>query len=523
MKKHSLRGGGGSAEGGAPSKTEVLLYMSYVGRPRNQAWPMELIHRHLEAGDRVRVVRCEAALPACHHLKTHVDPSHCLRCTSRSNYAVKRVGVPAEDRLVLSPQPEANSLDVPEFADVETLKAFEVCGINVGTGVASSLISKFRDHDFDPREHGGAVERSVRAAVHVLYFFQRYLDEHDVDLVYVFNGRFADVRPVVELCRQRGIPFRTWEKGWDREYVQVFDNALVHDVAASVRNMDVVWEQAADKADREAVAERWFRNRRGGVKQDQQPVFVGAQKDGYLPGGFDPSKRNVAIFNSSEDEFAALDDSWANPLYRDQNEALRQILGRVGPETGVHFTLRVHPNLSGLDNTQTRGVAALVAPNLTVVPGDSDVDTYALMDACDAVLTFGSTTGVEATFWGRPSILYGRSKYESLGAVHRPESLDELIEMLLDPALGPRPREGALKFAYWFITRGEPVETFADLFADDPGAGYSLRERVLFRLLPRVRQLPLYERVAGLGASVWTWGLQGSARAPVRVRDSEDN
>ena len=480
----------------------ILFFVSFWDTPYNQAWPMELIRLHQEAGDAVRVVKCGSKLPVCHAYKTRKDLAGCVRCVSRAHYALDRVGVLPKDAFDIEPQPEADAFVIPDFADVDALKAFTVDGVNLGVGVASTVVSGLRDHRFDPRSHREAVELNVRSALHALYFFRRYLDTHDVDLVYVFNGRFSEMRPLVELCRQRDVPFRTFEGGHSEAHFQVYDDTLPHDVALNGRRIEEAWASAPDAAEREALAERWYRNRRGGVKQDHYPVFVAGQERDTLPAGFDAAKRNIALFNSSEDEFAALGEVWVNPFYSDQNDAIRDILARLGPETGVHFYLRVHPNLIGLDNAQMRGVAALDAPNLTVIPGESPIDTYALMDACDAVLTFGSTTGVEATFWGRPSVLYGRSYYESLGAVHKPDSLEELATTLLDPSLGPKPVEGALKFAYWFATRGEPVTTFADLYEGDEmwsnhdavGSAYRAIWHALTRFRVPITRLPFYRR-----------------------------
>ncbi|MDX1532467.1 MAG: hypothetical protein R3362_13130, partial [Rhodothermales bacterium] len=353
----------------------VLFFVSFWDEPYLQAWPMELIHRHLERGDEVRVVKCRASLPTCFALKTHRDPVLCLRCASRARYALRRTGVARANTSDVVPQPEAEAFEVPDFADVEALKGLSVGGVNLGYGVAASLISGLRDHDFDLREHRKPVEANVRAALHAFYFFKRYLAEHDVHRVYVFNGRFSEVRPLVELCKRAGIPFSTYEVGRSPSHFQVFHDTFVHDIPANVRAINALWAGASEASGKRAIAARWYEDRRGGVRQAHLPVFTGGQEHGRLPAEFDPSRRNIAVFNSSEDEFAALGEVWVNPLYRDQSEALAGVLERVGPETGVRFYLRTHPNLAQLDNAQTRALDVLEASHLTVLPGDGPTDT----------------------------------------------------------------------------------------------------------------------------------------------------
>ena len=41
-------------------------------------------------------------------------------------------------------------------------------------------------------------------------------------------------------------------------------------------------------------------------------------------------------------------------------------------------------------------------PNMTVIPGGSSLSTYALIDRADVVVVWGSTTGAEAVYHGKP-------------------------------------------------------------------------------------------------------------------------
>ena len=59
------------------------------------------------------------------------------------------------------------------------------------------------------------------------------------------------------------------------------------------------------------------------------------------------------------------------------------------------------------------------------------------MEGCETVVTFGSTMGIEAPYWGKPRILSGRAEYENLGAVEVVATIDDLIVKInakLEPA-----------------------------------------------------------------------------------------
>jgi hypothetical protein len=124
----------------------------------------------------------------------------------------------------------------------------------------------------------------------------------------------------------------------------------------------------------------------------------------------------------------------------------------------LHFYLRIHPNLKGVTHRDHMDLYQLKQyPNITIIPPESMVSTYALMDACEKVVTFGSTTGVEASYWGKPSILVGRSYYEMLDACYHVKSKEELAEAL-KAQLAPKDRLGADKYGYFQVDRKYLVE-----------------------------------------------------------------
>ena len=71
-------------------------------------------------------------------------------------------------------------------------------------------------------------------------------------------------------------------------------------------------------------------------------------------------------------------------------------------------------------------------PNMTVIPGGSSLSTYALIDRADVVVVWGSTTGAEAVYHGKPVILLGGAVYRELGITYYPENEDEPMQSRWD-------------------------------------------------------------------------------------------
>ena len=88
-------------------------------------------------------------------------------------------------------------------------------------------------------------------------------------------------------------------------------------------------------------------------------------------------------------------------------------------------------------------------PNMTVIPGGSSLSTYALIDRADVVVVWGSTTGAEAVYHGKPVILLGGAVYRELGITYNPENEEELHRLLLQSVLPPKDRTNAIKMGFY--------------------------------------------------------------------------
>jgi hypothetical protein len=154
------------------------------------------------------------------------------------------------------------------------------------------------------------------------------------------------------------------------------------------------------------IAEGLLRRRRLGEHLEKIPVYTAEQIRGLLPAEFDTTRRNIAIFNSTIDEYAGI-EGWDNRIYEpDETAGVGRVLQAFETDPQFMFYLRVHPHMREVASTtsQLRDVRALATRyrNLHVIwPGES-IDSYALLGACEKTLTFGSTIGIEATYWGKP-------------------------------------------------------------------------------------------------------------------------
>ncbi len=361
------------------------------------------------------------------------------------------------------------------FQSLEELIAFSLGGFDIGYAVLSSLVSITRQPNPDLNQYQPLIQRLMNAAWMTFQSTLNLLSAGHIERVYVFNGRYAAMRAVLRACQQLNVDCLVHERGCDKRHYQLYENTLPHDPRYVERCIRANWESAPSDAYRKAHGCRWFEDRRNRVEKNWKS-FVKHQRHGQLPQNLEPHRTNIALFTSSDDEFVAIGDSWKHELYENQLQGIRAIaqsFDRMSDD--YHLYLRVHPNMSRASSIQKDEVLGLRSDRITVIPPDQSIDSYALLDAVDTVASFGSSIGVEATYWGKPSILLGPCFYQNFGCTYQPQSHAQTMDFLTrENELCDR--TGAIMYGYWFQTHGIPFEYFqAEDFFEGKFKGQSVR------------------------------------------------
>jgi hypothetical protein len=438
-----------------------ILIVTYPYTAPHFEWGLEIIQRHLDQGDQVTLLSCDGEMTACEHNPGHAL-SVCSKCVRRRRSGVRLLTGPVEETnlIRLTPSDRAELAGLPEsFTNLGALKGYHVGGYDLGMAVASTVISMTRHPEFSLDEHGETVRRLLVSGMAVYRSMENHLGARPADRVYILNGRMATMRAVLRACQRRGVECHVYEQGSGPDRLHVYKNTYPHDFHYLVAEIRQAWTDAADRPDREGVAARFYRERVLG-KDQSWFSFVKEQQPDLLPLDWDPSCHNVVIYNSSEDEYAAIDEEWQNPLYPSQLDGLRRLradLDRL--PANVHLYLRIHPNLKGLAH-ELEPLVALAGPRFTVIPPDDPVSSYALLMNASTVLTFGSTVGIEAAYWGKPSVLAGVNWYRDFGSTYNPSNHEELLDLLSRP-LEPLGKEGALVYGYYMLSYGERLSHYA--------------------------------------------------------------
>lgn len=411
---------------------------------------LELLQQHQTDGDDVDYFSCTGQLSNCDFNITKTA-DRCDQCVLRREMGLGLLSKPVNS-LPLVTQKETTPKLRFEFESVDDLMGYRVENFDIGYAALSSLVSVVRDPEPDLLQHHQLLRRFIESAWQTYQFTRRLLQQTHYDRVYTFNGRFAAMRAVLRACQGQQVDCFLHERGCDKDHYELYENHLPHQIDAINRTIQRYWD-SADPDQRQSIGSQWFLDRVNRIETGWKS-FVTQQQQGSLPPNFNHSQRNVAVFCSSDDEFVAIGDCWRNELYPNQVTAIKRIaasLLQANPH--VHLWVRVHPNLIDVDNQRKRDMLAIDLPNVTIIPPQDSVDTYALMKAADVTASFGSSVGIEAVFWGKPSVLLGPCLYQHLRGPVRSTTHQHTVE-LLNSSLAPADKTGALKYGFWFQSRG---------------------------------------------------------------------
>jgi hypothetical protein len=141
---------------------------------------------------------------------------------------------------------------------------------------------------------------------------------------------------------------------------------------------------------------------------------------------------------------------------------LTSTVGLFASRPEVQLVVRVHPGeLLGAGHPSAEIVREALPDlprHVIVVPPESKVNTYDLIELAHVGLVYTTTVGMEMAMSGVPVIVAGQTHYRGKGFTYDPQSRDEYVEMVADRLERPAGQwlpdtqvELAWRYAYRFF------------------------------------------------------------------------
>ena len=262
----------------------------------------------------------------------------------------------------------------------------------------------------------------------------RLLRQATYDSVVVPNGSILEFGAIYQTARWLGVPTVTYEFGEQRGRVWI-----CRDGEAMRLDTQELWEtrgKSALTSDERRQIEDLIRARKGGVRWAQ---FGRLWQKGERQGasstrqslGLDEERPIVLVATNVVGDSLALNRQvFTHGMADWLSQSLRYLAGRADIQTVV----RIHPGEllgAGMPSERVvRNALPELPPHVVLIPPDSEVNTYDLIENAHLGLVYTSTAGLEMAMHGIPVLTAGQTHYRGKGFTDDPESLSGYFSRL---------------------------------------------------------------------------------------------
>jgi hypothetical protein len=288
----------------------------------------------------------------------------------------------------------------------------------------------------------------------------------------LFNGRFAPYRAASEVAKSLNIQVFYHERGSSYDHFSLRPY-MPHDNERVQLEIVNTWNGAChdDNVTACLLAEKFFTRKFNGEGVGWES-FTKLQQNGLVSEKISilcankDYKKVVSFFHSSEDEYRAVGDIFSqSDFHFDSQLASIQACASVCRRLNYLLIVRIHPHLCQKSKEQyakwNNNSQIKALPNTFLVESDSPLSSYELIGASDAIVTHGSTCGIEAVFASKPSIVVGASFYSKTGAaVYEARDEQTLYSLLVNVNSLLVNKKSSYPYGYWVSSFGSDFKFF---------------------------------------------------------------
>jgi hypothetical protein len=437
---------------------KVLVYSNVISSEIHIAIAIEIIENHLKKKDTVYFLSFESDNIGCyvHNLK------NCKYCLKQKNYIIESL---FKNKIQLVDLRLTNKkFNYPNFKNTNQLLEYKYDEMPIGELVMSTVTDHSRQIVNDIEKVKNFTNTLLNNGIELYLKTKKFINENEIKKVYVWNGRRSTEGPVIYAAKKNNIEFNTYITGGDPKSYMLQPTLTTHDLEYNKKRAEKFYNDYYLNEKKKLfyidLAKSFFDYMRyGGKKVFGYPYYKDLFDDKVKIDTRKNNKKILTIFTSSYYEFFALGKDFRVKNNQDINhyKNILEILNSKKIVDNFDVRVRWHPNLSTAGEDELKDINKIIYEtknNIIHYSQNNKINSYKLLEQSDLVLSFGSTIGIEATYYGKPSILWGVAYYEDSGGVYDISSLNEL-ENLLTKNLKSKPYETSLKFAFHEKMRGE--------------------------------------------------------------------
>jgi hypothetical protein len=426
-------------------------------------------------GAEVHFLLCDAFLPACMEATWKKPERHaefvregpqaflCGRCWAEAQAMFAPLGLPIHRYSTLvGPDDHREAQALVDSLSTEAMASFRLEGLAVGEHALAGALRYFARGDLRDEPDAEAIwRRYFRAALLTVRAAQRLFDRYGFAAACFNHGIYVPQGLIGEVARQRQVRVINWNTAYRKRcfifsHGDTYHHTLMTEPVSAWEDMP--WTPDMERAIMDYLVSRWYGTHdwvwfHEHPQHDLEAIVAGL--------GLDLNKPLIGLLTNV---------MWDAQLHYPANafpnmlDWVLRTIAYFATRPDLQLVIRVHPaEIRGTVPSRQK-IADEIArayptlpPNIFLIPPESPISTSAIMLQCDAVLIYGTKTGVELTSFGIPVIVAGEAWIRNKGVTLDARSAEEYFALLDRLPLGRRLDEAtvqrARKYAYHFFFR----------------------------------------------------------------------
>jgi len=406
--------------------------------PIHVGWELTFAWLAARAGYSPHFLTCGAITPICDAYRRNQHLGlFCARCQRSSSRMFDAAHVPYSTlaKYIDVRRVRRHALMHVATMSLDAILDAELGGAPIGEWIRAPLMRYLRrDLDHNPYTLDAA-RMFFASALTVHQAALQVLDE-GWDMLFMACGKFLHERIFFELARRRGIDVFVYERGYLPDTLLMSVNEFV-DIKED-RSWPCGYEPTEDELEK---ADQYLAARRSGDLGLISTLWPGIKGDaGKIRRELDlPADKPFTVLCSNIiwDTAAVGREVGFRSLF----DWICSCIDCFCEKNDETLIIRVHPGearapqktLDRLEDRIAQQYPKLPA-NVRVVPAESLVSTYKLIELADRVIVYSTTVGLEAARLGKQVLVCGRTNYRGKGFTIDVNSREQLSDILAQPA-----------------------------------------------------------------------------------------
>ncbi|MCX7927851.1 MAG: capsule biosynthesis protein [Candidatus Omnitrophica bacterium] len=424
----------------------------------------------------VHILLCDGVLPACLDCVLNLTISErdlaiygpqrflCRDCFFPAEKMFRELGLNFHrysDYLLAENREVAEK--IASQVSISEIKNYLFHGLSIGEHALAGVLRFYAVGELRKEFYGeNILRRYFKAALLTSFVIENLLAKYNFDCAVFHHGIYIPQGIIGEVCRAKGIRVINWNPAYRRKcfifsHGDSYHHTLMTEPIEKWENIS--WDDKKQNRLIEYLESRWFGTNDWIWFHHSKPQFDVesiAQKFGI--------NFSLPCIGLLTNVIWDAQLHYPTNIFANMQEWLFATISYFEKRKDLQLIIRVHPaEIRGSIPSRQPVVQEIVnkfprlPKNIFIVPPENPISTYPLMQKCNAIIIYGTKTGVELTCMGKVVIVAGEAWIKNKGLTIDPKTKDEYFEILDKlPSINHMTVEQiirAYKYAYHFFFR----------------------------------------------------------------------